>query len=74
MGSCPSLAQGIVAGGYTYVDPTSGVVTTISEPGATAGWQQELELFLEETSPFFGLPWKWVFIGGVLAYALFRKR
>jgi hypothetical protein len=62
-----------VAGGYTYVDPVTGVTTTITEPVAASGWQQELQLFLEETSPVFGLPWKWVLLGGALAYALFRK-
>ena len=69
---CPRLGQGVVAGGYTYVDPVTNTVVTIQE-GTESGWQSELQTFLDETSPIFGFEWKWVILAGFGAWWMTRK-
>jgi hypothetical protein len=65
---------GIVSGGYTYVDPSSGAVITTQYPTSTSASQLETTSFLESTSPFFGLQWQWVLLIGFGAWLFLRKR
>lgn len=75
--SCPAralgLTQGIVAGGYTYVD-SDGTLVTVQYPNAAqSASESQLQTFLASTSPFFGLAWQWVFLAAAIGWFVSRK-
>jgi hypothetical protein len=71
---CPfALSQGIVSGGYTYVDPT-GAVVNVQYPTGQAPASEEAQSFLESTSPLFGLQWQWVLLAGLGLWLVMRKK
>ena len=76
--SCPAralgLGDGVVAGGYTYVDSDGTVVTVQYPSAAQTGWQADLQTFLSSSSPFFGLAWQWILLAVGAGWLFFRPR
>jgi len=72
--ACPFGLGQIVAGGYTYIDPTSGAIITTQYPTGQGPQEQEATTFLESTSPLFGLQWQWVLMGGLALWLVLRKK
>jgi len=71
---CPfGLQQGIVAGGYTYVDPT-GAVVNVQYPSGQGPATQEAQSFLESTSPLLGLQWQWIILGGFALWLVMKGK